>query len=115
MLNMTVIKGGYLLVQANAEGVEHINDYCDERNNSQLWVELMESRSTNGLQHFATADELGHMSEAPCIVEGLEHNDDGSVTVTGRTWYLADYMTRDELQDLAHGQAVMFTLLNESE
>lgn len=107
MINLAVTREG-LAVIATIDGIDHINDHKHERSHTQIWVELLEDRACNGGAVFAEAGDIGALSDAPCILEGVDYGDDGALIPQGRVWYFADYMVRDELQELAQGQTVVF-------
>lgn len=115
MLNFEILPNGNLSVTATNEGRELINEKREEWDRQTLLWELAEPYSVNGSYTFFDAGEgnpnVG-LTDAPCIAECLNYEEDGERTIEGRFWYLSDYATRDEdeLEDWLDGKAVIFTL-----
>lgn len=59
------------------------------------------------------ADRLGHLSEAPCILRGLDINDAGMIIMVEDTevWYYDDYMITNPIEVLLENGSVNFTKL----
>jgi len=79
---------------------------------------LFEPYSTNGgFAHFDAA--LGNpfvgLTGAPCIAECMDHDDGGNATIQGRFWYFSDYMVKCELEMMAAGEPVIYTLYQAGE
>ena len=113
MLNLAITPNG-LLVSTDIDGVDHINDSrsphmgdAPNRTCDQIWADLMEERTANGGAVFVAGDSIGALSQAPCILESADFDDEG-INPKGRIWYFSEYATRDELQELADGKLVLF-------
>ena len=50
------------------------------------------------------------LTEAPCIAEGMDYDDDGNATINGRFWYYGDYMITSFIDEIIENGKVIFTL-----
>lgn len=114
-ITCTILPNGDLKLTADNETRRDIADalaqpsgnwwgvYCDE----------MESYSCNGsFTPFDAGDAnpFVGLTSAPCIAESMCSDDSGENEIEGRFWYNADYMTRDELRELARFGRYVYTL-----
>lgn len=111
MLNIEIDEDGNLVVTADEDGVDYINTHKGERHHAVIWCDLIESHSCNGSYTYCNADDLGMMSEAPCIVQEMYYADDGTREPIGHVWFFAEYMIVDELDLLVNGFPVKFRKL----
>lgn len=75
-----------------------------------ILCEALEHYSTNGSYTPVSADQLGGLSQAPCIVESVDITDDGDLTPEGRVWWFPDYMIRNPIKEIIEDGYVIFHL-----
>lgn len=108
MLNISQLESGALMVKADIDGIDHLNDYWGERTSLAMWAELLESHSCNGSYALVAPEDIGALTDSPIIAESVTYEDDGMATVEGQVWWFPDYAVRNELQELRDGQTVVF-------
>lgn len=117
MFNVKIQPNGELLLTADNETRAYIADEMRNGQRGNCWYELFEPYYTNGeYQPFEPGDGSPHsgpfvgLTSAPCIAESMDYLDDGTQEIVGRLWYFADYMIRDELEELKNRGRVTFQL-----
>jgi hypothetical protein len=78
-----------------------------------ILCDLFESYSCNGsYTPFDAGDgnPFVGLTNAPCIAECMDYEDDGTQTIEGDFWYYADYQIRCPLEELLANDSVVFTL-----
>ena len=96
-------------------------DEVDESPTRGYWStmsRLFEPYSTCGsFTHFdaAAGNPFVGLTGAPCIAEIMDHDEGGNAVLHGRLWYFSEYMLKNDLEMLAAGEAVIYTLHREQE
>jgi len=115
-MNLTILPNGDLKITADNETRAYIADEMRNGRRNNIIYDLLEHEICNGSY---TPFDAGQgnpfvgLSSAPCIAEAMTTEDDGANIIDGRFWYFADYMIRDELEDLRNKGRVVFTLATE--
>lgn len=116
MFNITITPKGDLKLTATAEGREFIkNEQAANRNYWGIMAEIFEDWSCNGsYTHFdaGQGDPFVGLTSAPCIAESLSIDDNDKRIVEGRLWVFREYMTRDDLEELAREGSVTYQLVS---
>ena len=75
--------------------------------------DLLEPYSCNGSFAFFDASDgnpcVG-LTDAPCIAEQLDWDDEGNAEIIGNFWYYDDYMVKSFIDELLNDGEVTFTL-----
>lgn len=107
MFKAKVLPNGNLMITA---------DNVDEGNTIDILQEELEHYWTNG--SFTPFDPSNGnpyigLTEAPCIAESMDIDDDGNFSIIGRYWAFMEYMTVDPIEELRNKGKVIFTLIQE--
>ncbi len=65
--------------------------------------------SGNGVLHLVNPQDVGALTEAPIISDGISIHDDGTIEVHGQIWWFPDYAVRHVGQDLLQHEHAIFT------
>lgn len=104
---------GNLVIAVDQEGRELIEELIEQGTHDEVGIlrELMESHWTNGSYEpfdAGQANPFVGLTDAPCIAECMNHEDDGTRTIEGRFWYYPEYMIKSPLQELVRNGQVTF-------
>lgn len=61
------------------------------RSDTDLLSDMLEPCWSNGQYHVFSADQFGHLSEAPLIADSADCDDNGKWTLHGNVWWYPDY------------------------
>lgn len=112
-MEITVLENGNLQLQISDQeerqefALNNVN-----RGEASAICDALEPYSCNGSYTWFCAGDgnpFVGLSNAPCIAERLDVDDNGECTVDGDFWFLDDYMVRDYMAELGNGLAVIFT------
>jgi hypothetical protein len=100
----------------NENDVEEIEELLKKYGGDDLnalWELIENNRYVGNGWDVISASEVGALSEAPCIVYGLDINDAGIKIETDDTkiWYYNDYMITNPIEVLLENGSVKFTKL----
>jgi hypothetical protein len=110
----TVLEGGNLeLTLSCPEARDWLIEGMQSRPSDDLLWEGMEHYWCNG-QFEPFCAGLGNpfvgLTDAPCIAEAMDLDDNGLKTIHGRCWWFPAYMVRDFAQDLLEWGRAIFQL-----
>lgn len=110
MLTINETKRGIELKFESDEPLQDINDEYTRKGEGIIY-DWIERYSCNGSYSFFNAGEgnpfIG-LSDAPCIADCFDYEDDGTVIIIGEYYYYPDYMITDWIQELINGETVEF-------
>ena len=114
MIKCKILDSGNLLVIANNETRKHIKKrYIEKEFKDSIYSDLFEGYETNGSYTPFNASygrPFVGLTEAPCVAESMNYDDEGEPIIEGRLWWFPDYMIRDPLQELKNKGRVVFAL-----
>lgn len=96
-----------LTLSVSKEEAEELNTTINEVHELSR---ILEDCWSNGQYYVFSGDQLGHMTEAPMIVDEAEIDDDGVWTVHGRAWWFPDYCVDNCIEILKNTGTVTFPL-----
>lgn len=102
-MRVTILPNGDLRLTADNATRAYIAEELRSGNrNSVLWTLLEHEWANGGFTPFDAGDAnpFVGLTSAPCIAESMTTEDDGENVIEGRFWYFANYMLRDELEEL---------------
>jgi hypothetical protein len=109
-----ILPNGNLKLTANNETRKYIKEQLlDNKGFWNIWMDLFEHYFTNGSYHpfdAGAGNPFVGLSDAPCIAECMNCDDNGNNEIEGRFWYYAEYMLRSELEELKNKGYVIYTL-----
>lgn len=112
-MEITIKPNGDLLLTVSGPERVEIREALAVGNRHSVVGDLFEPYSCNGsFTPFDAGDAnpFVGLTNAPCIAETLDTDDNGNRTIEGRFWYYANYQICDELDDLADTGECTFTL-----
>lgn len=98
-----------LIIESDDESIENCKN-CNW-NDDTILCDLLESYSCNGSFAYFNAGDgnpFVGLSDAPCIAEQLDYQDNGDIEIIGNHWYYADYMTNSLISELLDNGHVIF-------
>lgn len=113
MILAEILKNGNLklsLDDAENDSAE-LQEMSSEKDTVSILCEGMEHYSCNGSY---TPFDAGQgnpfvgLTNAPCIAESLDYDDEGTATIEGKLWYYADYQFTDPIQEILERGFVIF-------
>lgn len=111
---ITELENGNLKLELEAEDREDF-DYESNKNNYQAleynMYDLFEDYSYNGgytLFDAGDANPFVGLTDAPCIGEAMDSDDDGNRSVIGKLWHYSDYMVSNYIDELYKNGFVIF-------
>ena len=113
-IEFTELENGNLRLSVFENEYDNLQDIIDNNNLGDMakLLEATESYWTNG---WGVLD-LGHLwqlSEAPVIVEECTIEEDGSITLYGKSWYQNDYATRSAVETILEQGYIDFVFWQE--
>lgn len=114
-MNITILPNGDLRLTADNATRAYIADEIRHGRRNHVIYELLEHEICNGgFTPFdaGDADPFVGLSSAPCIAESMDVPDSGERIIVGRFWHFANYMIRDEIEELRDKGRVDFQLAN---
>lgn len=109
-----ILENGNLKLLIESDDIEIINDAKLDVNipyDYDLLSDLLELYSCNGSFAYFNAGDgnpFVGLSDAPCIAEQLDYQDNGDIEIIGNYWYYADYMTNSLISELLDNGHVIF-------
>lgn len=118
MLSCQILPNGDLLVAANADLKQELNEEFDRgRDYWSILCEAFEDYSRNGSYTIFDAGDgnpnVG-LTSAPCVAESMTVDDEGNNIIQGRLWWFPDYMVRDPLHELKNKGETIFTFAGDT-
>lgn len=113
-MQITELKNGDLLLQVGNETRKQLKEDLYDKDYRSIWYELFEDYSCDGSYSPFSADEIGALSEAPCISsEQLYYNEKTyELEEPKEYWYFPNYMVTGELEELKNTGRVIFDKVN---
>lgn len=113
-MNIEILENGNLKLVLEVGDIDEIQ-YNRERgfNDVNVLIELTENYWTNGsYQPFdaGNGNPFVGLTDAPCIAEELDYDDDGQAEIIGNFWYYSDYMIKSFIDELVKNGEVIFAL-----
>jgi hypothetical protein len=115
MFDVTRMENGNLKITASGDEIEIIRDGLEDRGFWYTFTDAFESYSCNGsYQPFDAGDgnPFVGLTNAPCIAESMDYDDDGNASIIGDFWYYDDYAITCPMETLCETGEVIFTLAN---
>lgn len=114
-LEITVLENGdlSLSIPSPSDREELQTDIDNGQDYSSMMSELFEQYSCNGSYtpfDGGSANPYVGLTNAPCIAEDMDIDDDGNQSIVGNFWYFADYQICLETDILANGEVVIYKL-----
>lgn len=109
-LNVDIIAEG-LKISCEDEFMEEMIEMLKEKGEAYVFAEGLESYSCNGSYTYFNAGEgnpFVGLSDAPCIAESVDYDDNGHATVQGEFWYYPDYMLKCPVEEMIENGYVIF-------
>jgi hypothetical protein len=112
---LEILDNGNLKLIIDEDDKEFIHDmrYTDEiRDEEDMMYQLLEEYSCNGsyaIFNAGNANPFVGLTDAPCIAEQLDYQDNGDIDIVGKYWYYADYMVTSYISELEENGHVIFT------
>lgn len=91
---------------------EELSDYLESHGSDSALVYLLEDFACNGSYTFFNAGDANPfvgLTEAPCIAESMDTDDEGTNTIQGDFWYFGEYMLECPIETLLNKGEVAFT------
>lgn len=113
MVDATRLENGDLLITAKPDEIEEIRDNLESRGFWSALSDAFEGYSCNGSY---TPFDAGQgnpfvgLTDAPCIAEWLNVEDDSTITLDGDFWFYGNYAITCPLEELCENGKVVFTL-----
>lgn len=85
----------------------------EERGFWSVMMDLFESYSCNGSYtpfNAGDANPFVGLTDAPCIAESMDYDDEGNASIIGDFWYYQDYTIFCPIEELCTRDNVTFTL-----
>ena len=114
-IDIEIMQNGNLKLSLDSESQEALRDNMQEPdfNRHNTIGELFEDHACNGSYtpfNAGDANPFVGLTDAPCIAETMEHDDEGNQTIEGRFWHFAEYQIACELEQLAETGETVFIL-----
>lgn len=113
-LILTKLENGDLEItfdESDREGIEEMLD--DGHSDLSILLEGTEHYFTNGGFHpfdAGAGNPFVGLTNATCIAQSLDFDDNGNATIEGDYWFDANYMIRNCIEDMLSDGRVVFTL-----
>lgn len=99
-VTFTILENGNLRISLNVGMEKDLREILDrELGDFGALLDATEQYWTNGWG-VHSASQLGQLSDAPVICEDSTVEDDGSITLNGRSWYYLPYMVFSPLEKI---------------
>ena len=117
MLTLNETSNGNLAITidktASSDDIAELKDRAEEVGELPALIEYTESYWTNG-GYLPFDAGVGNpnvgLTDAPCIAENMDRDDDGNATIDGKFWYFPNYAVESFLDTLITRGTVEFTL-----
>lgn len=113
-LNLTILENGNLEIsfdESDREGIEEM--LSDGHSDLSILLEGTEHYFTNGSYHpfdASHANPFVGLTDATCIAQSLDYDDDGNAIIEGDFWYDAHSAIRNCIEEMLSDGRVIFTL-----
>lgn len=115
-MNVNILENGNLeLTLEDSSEFEWLNENINSSHDDLIYS-MFERYSCNGSYTYFDADNANPfvgLTEAPCIAEKLDYDDDGRKKIIGKFWYYPDYMIKSFIDELLEDGFVIFELAND--
>lgn len=95
-----------------AETLEGIKEHLEEHGSDHTLCAMLEQYSCNGSYTFFDAGDANPfvgLTDAPCIAEAMDIDDDGYNIIRGEFWCYVDYMFKCPVETLLNKGRVVFS------
>lgn len=117
MLTVTELDNGDLEIAiddtASDEDIQELQERSAIVADAELLSEFTEHYWTNGSYRPFDAGDANPsvgLTDAPCIAESIDYEDDGTATVVGKLWWFPNYQVESPVETLINKRRVVFTL-----
>ncbi len=110
-LNLNILENGNLEISFDESDREEIEEMLESKTDLDILLEGTEHYFTNGSFH---PFDAGHanpyvgLTDATCIAESLDFDDDGEAEIEGAYWYDAHYALRCCITEMLESGKVVF-------
>lgn len=115
-VDIEILSDGNLLITADEETREELKETLAFSGYWYTLSAMMESYWANGgFEPFDAGDAnpFVGLTDAPCIAESLDTDDDGNRSIVGRCWWFPNYMIRHDITELIESGRVVYDLAGE--
>jgi len=113
-LEIKILPNRDLLLKASPELKAEMQDW-DVNDDIRVLSDLLEPCWTNGQYMVHTADDFGHLSEAPLVADCSWHEDNGELRHFGPVWWFPNYQVQNCMEKLRDEGEVTFTFAYDAE
>jgi hypothetical protein len=107
--------GSLVISVTNADTLEEIISELEERGSDATLSAMFENYACNGSYTFFNAGHANPcvgLTEAPCIAEAMDTDDEGNNIILGEFWYFDNYMIECPVDTLIKYGKVIFDKAN---
>ena len=109
MPDFNVLPDGNLEIRlCDGEAVEIDWDDLTSYGESAAFAELIEPLRANSEWDVVQPEDVGALTDAPIISDGVSHPDSGRVAVWGNVWWFPNYQVTDPIEVLRRDGRVVF-------
>jgi sugar/nucleoside kinase (ribokinase family) len=104
--------GNLVISVTDAEIMEEIAEHLEDRGSDLTLCAMLEQYSCNGSYTFFNAGDgnpFVGLTEAPCIAESMDTEDDGENIIQGEFWCYTEYMLKCPIETLLNEGRVVFS------
>jgi len=91
---------------------EELADFLESHGSDNALIHLLEDYACNGSYTFFNAGDANPfvgLTEAPCIAESMDTDENGTNIIQGDFWYFGDYILECPVETLLNKGEVTFT------
>lgn len=113
-MKIETLKNGALKLSIDSNADREIIEDRGDRTDFDVLNDLLEPYWTNGkyvLFDAGLANPCVGITDAPCIAEEMDFDEDGKRVITGWAWYFDGYATKDMIDTLASEGEIVFRLI----
>lgn len=110
-LNLTILETGNLEISFDESDREEIEEMLESKTDLDILLEGTEHYWTNGtFQPFdaGAGNPFVGLTDATCIAESLNYDDEGNAEIEGNFWYDAHYAIRCCITEMLENGKVVF-------
>lgn len=104
--------GNLVISVTDAETLEEIKEHLEKHGSDNTLCAMLEQYSCNGSYTFFDAGQgnpFVGLTEAPCIAESMDIDDDGENIIQGEFWCYTEYMLKCPVETLLSEGSVVFS------